>query len=135
MYAIPAYLWTHADDSPVPAVYARQECGNRATWISDNIRPRDYNTKSLRINCRLIDGTTLLKNSNISIAFLAISITACVTSSKAPTFANAPAPSQRSDMAILYVVRENAVPYAFPGDVDVEGQHAAHLAQKSYTWF
>jgi len=76
-----------------------------------------------------------MSNSNFILAVLAVAASGCVTSSNAPTYAQAPSPAVRNDVGVLYVVRENAVPYAFPGNVDVDGKRAAHLAQKGYTWF
>lgn len=43
-------------------------------------------------------------------------------------------PKQRQDVSVLYVIRESAVPYAFTGYIDIDGQPAVQLQQQGFTW-
>ena len=66
--------------------------------------------------------------------FLGFVLSGCVTSTSAPRFQNAPAPRSRLDVAVLYVIRDSAVPYAYPGYVDIDGIKTVSLAQQGFTW-
>lgn len=66
--------------------------------------------------------------------FLGCVLSGCVTSTSAPNFQNAPAPRSRLDVAVLYVIRDSAVPYAYPGYVDIDGTKTVSLAQQGFTW-
>jgi hypothetical protein len=67
-------------------------------------------------------------------SWLAFLLCGCVTSPTAPSFQNAPAPRVRLDVAILYIIRDSAVPYAYPGYVDIDGIKTVNLAQRGFTW-
>jgi len=58
----------------------------------------------------------------------------CATSATAPSFSQAPVPKPREDAAVLYVIRENAVPYLFTGYLDIDGSRAIELQQQGFTW-
>jgi hypothetical protein len=61
-------------------------------------------------------------------------LSGCVTSAEAPSFASAPVPEARSDVAVLYVFRGYAQPTALASHLDIDDKPAASLLNQGFTW-